>query len=269
MSSEVRARPGAEPSLELYLDHACPWSALAFAATRQVAASLELQPRWRLLPITGAGNAAPAEAAMHRQRRQAEWPAVLAAAADFGLALRSPAADLDGRRAAWLVAALRQELPERETELHAALFRAAFHAGRDIGQLDELRSLLGECFEDVRCRGEIERAMRGDLEADAPGSSLRAGGEEPAGTTRAGGERESRSRIESSLASDRDAASAAGVTAVPTLVLAGSHLLIGAEPPAVLEQAIEQFRCLAELAGAEPRLERVNGGLAGPPGTID
>jgi len=208
--------PAASPiSLELYLDHACPWSYMAFSATREVAEQKGLLARWRLLPIAGTVGLSRADSAMHAQRFAAAWPMALTTARnDFGLSLRRPGAGANGVPAAELVGWLRQEMPARESDLHAALFEAQFVLGHDIADPALLRQLAGRLL-----GREVPPEIASGKASSTPDSLLE----------------------------DRRAARAAGVTAVPTIVLAGSHLVLGAEPAPVLAQAIEQLTLLSQL----------------------
>lgn len=200
--------------VELYLDHGCPWSYMAFTALSRLAPEIGIRPTWRLLPIAGDRSVAAADAGMHAARLAAEWPEIAAsAAADFGLRLRQPIGPADGRPAAAAIHLLRGIAPDREPEAHAALFAARFEAGQDISDPACLSALLGAFAEGF---GEAFAAL-------AP-ADLRA-----------------------APAEDTEQALQAGVRVVPTLVLNRRHVLLGAEPRDVLRLA------LANLTSNDPR----------------
>ena len=194
--------------IELYLDHACPWSYMAFTALRELCLELGLAPAWRLLPIGGSPDAAPAEARMHAARLAADWPEIAASAmADFGLRLRQPAWPGDGRLAAAALDRLRRTAPDRELDAHAAVFAARFESDLDIADPGCLSALL-EPFADGIADGiaDLDRAA-----------------------------------VRAALAEDAERALRSGVRVVPTLVLDRRHLLLGAEPTEVLRLALAQL----------------------------
>ena len=210
-------------SLEVFLDHTCPFSYMAYAAAMRVAEDRALAIRWRTLPIAGAnGSLTPAEAAMHVLRRDADWPRIEAlAATSFGLKLERPEWGADARQAASAAHWAERESPDQIAAIHGRLFRAHFEGGRDIGDPDVLAGLLRPFGLDTATLGPAlaSGAFDDDLEADAR------------------------------------AAEAHGVTAVPAIVADG-YLLIGAHPSAVLDRTIEQVM----LAGS---VERPSGGSTG------
>jgi predicted DsbA family dithiol-disulfide isomerase len=98
-------------------------------------------------------------------------------------------------------------LEGRQTPVVAALFRAYWREGRDIG--------AGRCFSTSRqARGSTGRWSQRLLESDADAEDIRA----------------------------RDAhARARGVTGVPTFVVANRHVVPGAQPPELWEQVIDEI----------------------------
>ncbi len=106
-------------------------------------------------------------------------------------------------------------LEGRQTAMVAALFRAYFTEGQDIGDVDVLADLAGEVGLD---REMIRRLLDGDSD---------------------------RKDI-----ADRDAhARSRGVTGVPTFVVGYRHALPGAQPPEVWNQAIDEV--LEQIRAAE------------------
>lgn len=97
-----------------------------------------------------------------------------------------------------------------QTPLVMGLFKAYFEEGRDIGDTEVLMSIATEAGLD----GAMLRTL---LEGDADSDDIRA----------------------------RDAhARNRGVSGVPTFVLAGQHVLTGAQPPEVWGQVIDQISAL-------------------------
>jgi len=103
-------------------------------------------------------------------------------------------------------------LEGRQTPLVMALFRAYFRDGRDIGD----HAVLVACAEQAGLDGAMIATL---LEGTADAADIRA----------------------------RDAhARSHGVQGVPTFVIAGQHVLTGAQPPEVWGQVIEEI--VAQLA---------------------
>jgi predicted DsbA family dithiol-disulfide isomerase len=196
-------------ALELYFDHTCPYSYMAFEATGRVARRRRLPVRWRPVPfIRGDAPFTPAETAMLAVRQEASWPRVAAlAASGFGLRIERPASGAGGRLAAaashWAVA----KTPERAESVHRALFEACFGTGGDvdIGTIEGICAALTAACSDTS----------GLADAIASGATM------------------------NRLAADVAAAEAGGVSVVPTL-LAGRFVLVGAQPEAVIERGLEQ-----------------------------
>jgi predicted DsbA family dithiol-disulfide isomerase len=103
-------------------------------------------------------------------------------------------------------------LEGRQTPVVAALFRAYWREGRDIG--------AREVLEDIAGAAGLDAAMiRRLLDSDADVEDIRA----------------------------RDAhARARGVTGVPTFIVANSHAVSGAQPPDLWEQVIAEMRAPPE-----------------------
>jgi predicted DsbA family dithiol-disulfide isomerase len=205
-------------SLELYIDHTCPYSYMAFDATRRVARKRGLPVDWRVLALAGGDlSLTPAEVAMHTQRQAADWPHIEAlAAADFQLALTRPVWGADARTAAAAALWAARRSAQSGGSVHAAFFRAYFEEGRDIGEPTVLRELLRSAEVDPSGLDEALAA----------------------------------SAMEAELARHAAAAQARGVTAVPALV-AGSYLMVGAQPVDVLERSLDQVVRAAEEPGAQ------------------
>jgi len=195
-------------SLELFLDHTCPFSYMAFSATGQVARDRGLCVRWRPIAITSAHPAlSAADREMHTLHREADWPRIQTlAAVNFGLSLVRPLWGADARVAAAAAHWAAQQLAGAATEVHAALFRAYFGAHADIGDAAVLAELLRPLGVDTA----------------------------PLADTLTSGV------MDSELARDAAAAAAHGVTAVPALV-AGTYILVGAQPLEVLERSLDRI----------------------------
>ena len=105
-------------------------------------------------------------------------------------------------------------LEGRQTAVVSALFRAYFQEGRDIGAQDVLLDIAEAAGLD---REMITRLLQSDADAD----DIRA----------------------------RDAhARARGVTGVPTFVIAGQHVLPGAQPPELWAQVIAEIQSQQKAA---------------------
>lgn len=101
-------------------------------------------------------------------------------------------------------------LEAKQTAMVSAMFRAYWRDGRDIGDVETLADIAGDCGLD---RAMVARLLAGDADVD----DLRA----------------------------RDAhARERGVNAVPTFVIANQYVLSGAQPPHLWEQV------MTELAGS-------------------
>ena len=96
----------------------------------------------------------------------------------------------------------------------SALFKAYFVEGRDIGDKATLAAIAGECGLDAAMMAEL---LQGEADAD----DIRA----------------------------RDAnARERGVTGVPTFIVAGQHVLTGAQPPELWAQVIDEVQGLVKDA---------------------
>ena len=102
----------------------------------------------------------------------------------------------------------------RQTAVVSALFKAYFVDGRDIGDKATLAAIAGECGLDAAMMAEL---LQGEADAD----DIRA----------------------------RDAnARERGVTGVPTFIVAGQHVLTGAQPPELWAQVIDEVQGLVKDA---------------------
>ena len=105
-------------------------------------------------------------------------------------------------------------IEQRQTPVVAALFKAYFVDGRDIGDKATLAEIAGECGLDASMTATL---LAGEADAD----DIRA----------------------------RDAhARERGVTGVPTFILANQHVLTGAQPPELWGKVIEDVRGLMKEA---------------------
>ena len=106
-------------------------------------------------------------------------------------------------------------LEGRQTPVVAALFRAYWREGRDIGSRAVLAEIAGAAGLDAAMIGRL-------LDSDADAEETRA----------------------------RDAhARARGVTGVPTFVVANRHVVPGAQPPELWEQVIAELHAPPEAEG--------------------
>ena len=105
-------------------------------------------------------------------------------------------------------------IEQRQTPVVAALFKAYFVDGRDIGDKATLAEIDGECGLDAAMTATL-------LAGEADSDDIRA----------------------------RDAhARERGVTGVPTFILANQHVLTGAQPPELWGKVIEDVRGLMKEA---------------------
>jgi predicted DsbA family dithiol-disulfide isomerase len=194
--------------LQVFIDHTCPYSFMAFTAARQAARGRPLHLRWQPLPIAGAeAGLTAAERAMLVTRREADWPAVQAqAAARFGLRLERPPWGSDARGPAAAALWVADQAPPRAEAFHSRLYRAFFQEGRDIGDPDVLEALVAEL-------GLDGTALRAALASD---------------------------RLDSRLGEALATAEGRGVTVVPAMLI-GDYLLLGAQPAEVLTRTLDQI----------------------------
>ena len=145
---------------------------------------------------------------MHAARFVADWPRVRASGvADFGQHMERPEWPIDSRPAAAAALHVRACRPEREADLHAALFDARFKVGTDISDPVVVRSTVERVAGADACVGLAE-ALRPTA-------------------------------MEEALAHDRREALRLVVGAVPAIVV-GERLLIGAQRPAVIRGILAQ-----------------------------
>ena len=200
--------------LDIYSDPVCPWCYIGKAhLDRAVAArgddpfQIEWQP-FQLnpeMPEGGIDRAIYLEAKFGGKARAVQIYARVEAAAreaglviDFGNIPRIPNTLNAHRLIHWAG-------PEgRQTRLVAALMRAYWCDGRDIGDAGTLAEIAGEVGLD---RAAMARLLAGDADRDTISA------------------RDSHART-------------GGITAVPTFVIANQHVLSGAQPPAMWERVI-------------------------------
>jgi predicted DsbA family dithiol-disulfide isomerase len=229
-------------SIDVFLDHTCPFSYMAFSAVRRAMASTSatmpgaMSVTWRPLPIAGGGMyLSPADAAMHAARQSAEWPQVQALAASrFGLTLRPPIWGMDAHAPAAAAHWVRQVQPDAETEFHQALFSAGFESERDLGD-SAVPADSGDAGPPANNNHPRSLADIGNpvtLAAIARSIGVDPSGLEECLTTGA---------MQLALAADAAMAEAHGATAVPAILVGGSHLLLGAQPEAVLRMTVAQM----------------------------
>lgn len=116
--------------VEIVSDFTCPFSYVAEAALRRVAAEIGAEVRYRAFELFPAPTPLPLDAGM-------EWAEVLAPlAAEAGVELRRPGYQSRTRKAH--EAARLAEERRVGSEMRDALFAAYFAGGRDIGRIDVL-----------------------------------------------------------------------------------------------------------------------------------
>jgi len=207
------------PTVEAFIDHACPYSFMAFAALCELARADAVGLRWRMLPITEAGHLDPAEAGMHALRQTTTWPQIQAlAASSFGLRLAAPRPGIDGRPSAALALWADRRDAAAGLRMHRLLFEACFHTGQDIADPDVLTAL----------------AIAAGLGPIDPPGLL------------------SPAAVAASLREDSEVAARRGVTVVPAIMF-GDHLLLGAQPTAVLREGLGLVSIGTGPVGAPPR----------------
>jgi predicted DsbA family dithiol-disulfide isomerase len=110
------------------------------------------------------------------------------------------------------------EAEQAQTRVVLALFRAYFEQGEDISGREALARIAGDSGLDAAVVARL-------LEGDADSAEVAAAGGEAA-------------RI--------------GVTGVPTFILAGRYVVIGAQPPALWTRVIDELAAAVETSGAAP-----------------
>lgn len=211
--------------LDLFSDPICPW---CYIGKTLLDRALESRPdhpfrvEWHPfqlnpdMPADGMDRRAYLEAkfggkdnAVKVYARVAEAAEAAGLAIDFGAIRRTPNTMNAHRLIHWA------GLEGRQTLAAAALFKAYFTDGRDIGDVAVLTAIAGEIGLDA---GAIGRLFGTDADLEA----LRA----------------------------RDAhARSRGITAVPTFIIANHYVLSGAQPVALWQQAIDELS--AQLDGAQ------------------
>jgi len=129
-----------------YSDYVCPWCYIGFRRIEQLEREFDVEVEWRPFelhpetPKTGA-NLAGRLGSAARARAYAEN--ILGIARDAGIAMRMPAVVSNSHRA--LEAAEFAREHGGFDAMHAALFRAYFEDGRDIGDADVLCEIARAC----------------------------------------------------------------------------------------------------------------------------
>lgn len=204
--------------LDIFIDPVCPWCHVGKAGLDRALAEAGVNPfaiRWhpfRLnadLPREGVARRAwllakfgdPTRlAAIHERLREAAQKAGLAL--DPDLPARLPDT-LDAHRLIHWAG-----VEGRQDAIVAALFRAYWHEGRDIGDPSTLADIAGENGMD---RAATRRLLAGDADSD-----------------------DLLARIED--------ARRKGVSSVPTFLVAGRHVVTGAQPPELWAGVIAELR---------------------------
>jgi predicted DsbA family dithiol-disulfide isomerase len=205
------------PGIELYLDPVCPYSYLAFTALQRLADRESLEPSYHPLPLAGAeAGLSAAETRMHAQHQEARWPTLRSLArSSFGLALTPVDWGATGHAALALILWQVKNDPSRLAPCWKRLFEARFRDGKDIDRIEVILEI---------CKG-------------GPADEIQAAIEDPAFEDRV-------------FALRRDARKRS-VTLVPTTIFGGGHVIVGAQPEAVLLEALAQVRLAAALDGAD------------------
>jgi|GEM_PF-308748 len=196
-----------------FSDYVCPWCAMGEAAleTLQKSRDVTLEIRAYELRPAGAPSLPPAQEAAFRRRVAESWPRVQQIALErFGLELkRHEDGTIRSTRLAHVGAkyAVRQSQGEA---YHKAVFRAHWQELRDISDVDTLAALAREV-------GLDEAGYRAALVDPA---------------------------LIQAVEDDEAFAEANQLGGVPAFIFGERYLVSGAQPVAVLEQAVDQ--CLAE-----------------------
>jgi predicted DsbA family dithiol-disulfide isomerase len=207
--------------LEIISDPICPW---CYIGAAQLFRALEARPEhafavsWRPyqlnpeMPPEGMDRAAylaakfgGAERAAQAYARVEEAAGSAGLAIDFSAIARTPSTLQAHRLIHWA------EAEGAQTRVAMALFRAYFDRGKDISDPGVLVRLAGEAGLDPAV---FQRLLEGDADRDTVIEAARA-------------------------------ASAMGVTGVPTFILGGRYVLVGAQPAELWMRVVDE---LAELA---------------------
>ncbi len=196
-----------------FSDYVCPWCAMGEAALETLQQSRDVTLEIRAYELRPAGSPAlpPAQEAAFRQRVSESWPRVQQMALErFGLELkRHEEGTITPTRLAHVGAkyALANDLGEA---YHKAMFRAHWQELRDISDVDTLAAI-------ARAVGLDEAGFRAALEDPA---------------------------LIQAVEDDEAFAHDNGLGGVPAFIFGERYLVSGAQPVAVLEQAVDQ--CVAE-----------------------
>lgn len=192
-------------TLEIFSDYVCPFCRLAEPALHQLLAeSSDIAVVWRSFELRP-NSVPPLDPNADYLRRV--WDAsVYPLAETLGVAMRLPPVQPRTRRAH--EAAHWARAIGRFDEYHAALFRAFFERGEDIGDVDVLVSLADSL--------------------GMPGGALRA-----ALVSRA---------FEQHVIDDEELAKTSDVGSVPAFVANGRYGVIGVQPIEVLRQLVDRAR---------------------------
>lgn len=203
-------------TLDIFADPVCPWCLIGKARLDR---ALEARPghpfaiRWQpfqlnpTMPATGMSRPAYLEAKFGREGAARAYLEVLEAAKDAGVtldlaAIRTMPNTFDAHRLLhWA------ELEGRQTPVMAALLRAYWREGRDIGAINVLTEIAAEAGMD---RALVARLLDGAADVE----EIRA--------------REAHARER-------------GVRAVPTFILDNRYVLAGAQPTETWLQVIDEL----------------------------
>jgi predicted DsbA family dithiol-disulfide isomerase len=186
----------------LFSDFTCPFSYVMEAALRRILLAGSGRIEQRAFELYPAPTPLPASAT------QGEWLAALRPLADEAGARLEPRDFLPRTRKAHEAAHFARQ-HEREPALRAAIFRAYWEEGRDIGRIDVLVALAGEV-------GLVPEELKIALDIDA---------------------------FADEVVHDRTTAAELGIQQTPTLIVgsaADAILVVGTHPISELRALIEQ-----------------------------
>lgn len=215
----ARDREGAV-TVYVYGDYVCPFSYIGDARLRRLAEQEALDVRWRPFEIhpTIPADGLPVREAGYPPDEWSESVRKLEAmAVGMELPLSVPDFIANSHRALQVAEFSRDLGREAFETVHAALYRAYFVEGRNLGRTDVLLDLVGKVGLD---RGAVERALE-----DA--------------------------RYEDELERATAEAERYEITGTPTFLF-GRFKVVGAAPMSVLREACSRAREAAARVGAEP-----------------
>lgn len=203
--------------VRVYSDYTCPWCYIGSARLerleRELGGAVELQVEWMPLeihPEVPQGGMPVEDLPYPRSHWERMLESLRIEAEAEGLQIARLERVANTHRALLASAYVQDREPERFGDFHAALFRAYFGEGRDIGSPAVLREIASEAEVDARRMDD----------------ALEQGG------------------YEAALRRTSEVAGRLGITGTPTFVFGERHGAVGAQPVEELRRVVE--RALAE-----------------------